>query len=151
MPGGFISGFIVPDQIPGELNAAGLTVFVGEGDDCYDDDFIAFNAPDSYQTHPQDIPDSYKLWDGTSSTAVPGSNTSSHPNNVWNGMSVDLTADGVDIDTFSITWASGMLQPHDTSARINMYTGTDNWNLIYIIISFRSSVTTGNALSYLIR
>jgi hypothetical protein len=151
MPGGYISGFIVPNQIPGEVNAATLTCFVGEGDDWLSGDFIAFNAPSSYQTHPQDILDSYKLWDGTYSTDVPGSNTPTHPDNVWNGKSVGLTADGVDIDTFNITWASGMLQPGDTSARIDLYTETDQWNLIYIIISFRSSVTTGNALSYLIK
>ncbi len=149
--GGFISGFIVPVPVQGEVNAATLTVFVGEGDDHYEGDFIAFNAPDNYQSNPQNIPDSYKLWDGIYSVKVPGSNTPSHADNVWNGMSLGLTADGVDIDTFNVTWASGMLQPGDTSARINMYTQIDNWNLVYIIISFRSSVITGNILSYKVR
>ena len=151
MPGGYISGFIVPNQMPGEEDAAKLTVFVGEGDDCWPTDFVAFNAPASYQSHPQDIPDSYKLWDGTYSTEVPGSNTSGYPNNIWNGDSVGLTADGVDIDTLNIPWDSGMLQTGDTSARIDLYSVIDNWNLVYIIVSFRSSVTTGNALNYLIR
>ncbi|MDO8688011.1 MAG: hypothetical protein Q7K41_05420, partial [Dehalococcoidales bacterium] len=151
MPGGYVSGFIVPDQIPGEQDAARLTVFVGEGDDWWSGDFVAFNAPSSYQSHPQDIPDSNKLWDSTYSDEAPNSNTPSHPDNVWNGKSLGLAADGVDIDTFNITWASGMIQPGDTSARIDLYSEIDNWNLIYIIVSFRSSVTTGNALSYLIR
>lgn len=73
------------------------------------------------------------------------------PDNVWNDKSVGLTADGVDIDTFNVTWASGMLQSRDTSARIGLYSQIDNWDLVYIIVSFRSSVNTGNALSYLIR
>ena len=73
-PGGTISGFLVPDQIPGETNAAKISAFVGEGDDAYAGDFIALNAPASYASHPQDIPDQpYKLWDGTYSIAVPGS------------------------------------------------------------------------------
>ena len=43
-PGGTISGFLVPQPIPGETNAAKLTCFVGEGDWCYSGDFIALNA-----------------------------------------------------------------------------------------------------------
>jgi hypothetical protein len=150
-PGGYISGFIVPNPIDGEQNAAKLTCFVGEGDDWLSGDFVAFNAPESYQTNPGNIPESYKLWDGTSSTEHPGSNTASTPDNVWNGKSVGSSADGVDIDTFNITWASGKLHAGDTAARIDLYNDQDNYNLIYIIISFRSSVKTGNTLSYLIR
>jgi hypothetical protein len=144
--GGTISGFIVPPQIVGETVAATLTAFVGEGDDCWTGDFIALNAPISYKTHPADIPNNYKLWDGITT----GSNTSSAPNNVWNSKSVGLTSDGIDIDTFSIPWSSGLIQAGDTTAQIDLPTGVDVWNLVYMIISFRSANTTGNGLSYLI-
>jgi hypothetical protein len=67
---------------------------------------------------------------------------------------------GVDIDTLGIdptattpqyiTWTSGILQEGNTSATIYLHTETDVWNLIYIVISFRSVTTTGGSLSYLI-
>jgi len=147
--GGTISGFLVPDQIPGETVAATITCFVGEGDDYYEDDFIALNAPDN--DPPTSIPDSYKLWDGTESTDHPGSNTSSSPNNVWNSKSLTITADGVDIDTFYVPWGSGLLEPGASSAQVDMYTATDSWNLIYIILSFRSKTITGGTVTYLVR
>jgi len=124
--GGFLTGFIVPDPILGEVKAAGLTVFIGEGDQCYSGDSIRFNG-------------------GVLSNSV------SPWNNVWNGTSPGLSADGVDIDTFDITWASGLLAAGDTEAQIDLPTFIDNWNLVYIIISFRSEATSGKSLSYLIR
>ena len=121
-----------------------MTAFVGEGDDTstYTGDFVAFNAPSQYWSDAMadNIPNSYKLWDGVT-TAI--GNTSSSPNNVWNSKSVGLSAPGVDVDTFNITWASGMLHEGDTSAHIDMYTEVDGWNLVYVILSFRSSVTGG--------
>ncbi len=62
-----------------------------------------------------------------------------------------LTVDGVDIDTFNITWASDVLDPGDTSASIDLPAKTDNWNLIYIILSVRSETQTGNTLDYLFK
>jgi hypothetical protein len=145
-----LSGFLVPDPIPGEVNAAKITCFVGEGDDYYDGDYIALNP-----SHFPNAPDSYKLWDGTLSTAHPGSNTQSHPNNVWNSKSLGLVQDGIDIDTFYVPWgnppSSGLLRPEDSSALVALQTGTDSWNLIYIIISFRSRTVTGGTITYLIR
>ena len=51
-PGGDISGFMVPERVEingvPEENVAKLTVFVGEGDEWIEDDFIAFQAPDEY-------------------------------------------------------------------------------------------------------
>jgi hypothetical protein len=154
-PGGTITGFIVPQPVAGEVNAAKITCFVGEGDEWYSGDYLAFNAPESYRSHPIDIPDACKLWDGTTSNppgdAANQPNTASHPNNVWNSKSVGLTAAGVDVDTFYVTWASNMLSPGDTSARIDPYTRIDVWNLVYMIVSFRSVTTTKGALSYSIR
>ena len=168
-PGGVISGFIVPPKIPGEVNAASFTAFVGEGDWCYSGDFLAFNAPSQYQSNPWSIPDPtptqpWKLWDGITlgkpSTLAPGlpasgdpnlPNNASQPDNVWNSYSQTGLSDGVDIKTFTIPWASGLLNAGDTSARIDLPTQIDAWNLVYMIFSFRSSVTSGGTISYLIR
>jgi hypothetical protein len=126
LAGGIISGFIVPEQIPGEVNAARLTAFVGEGDECYAGDSILLNG--AYL-----------------------SNSASPWNNVWNSKSPGVSYDGADIDTFDITWASGILHTGDTTATLNMPTQIDIWNLIYVILSFRSETKTGGTLSYLIR
>jgi hypothetical protein len=61
-----------------------------------------------------------------------------------------MSADGVDIDTFYVTWESGLLEPGDTSAQIDINTGTDIWNLVYMIVSFRSEVTSGGTISYIV-
>jgi len=124
-PGGTLSGFLVPDPVDGETNAATITVFVGEGDNYYPGDQFIFNSA--------------ALSDGFSST------------NVWNGRSIELVQDGVDIDTFSIPWNSGLLQPGDTAAHIDLPTQIDIWNLVYIIVSFRSQITSGGTIDYLIR
>jgi hypothetical protein len=144
LPMGTISGFLVPPQIPGELNAAKVTCFVTEGDDALTGDYFAMN----------DEP----LWDGTTSNG----NDSNTPENIWNGKSHILgSADGVDIDTPGInptlsppqyiTWASNILQPGNTSADIDLYTESDYWFMVYMILSFRSETTTGGSLSYLIQ
>ena len=114
LPGGDINNFVIPSQTKDaqgnwETNAAQITCFVGEGDEWITGDFIALNAPGQYwdadltNNPPSAIPDSYKLYDGE---AVTG-NTQNSPNNVWNSHSATCTADGVDVDTFNVTWASG--------------------------------------------
>jgi hypothetical protein len=155
-PGGVISGFLVPQPVAGETDAATLTAFVAEGDWSYAGDFIAVNAPSQYWSNPWSIPDgsSCKLWDGitqdTSHLAGAPSlpNTAAQPDNVWNGYSQTGLNDGVDMKTFHITWASNLIQPGDTSARIDMPTQLDSWDLVYLILSFRSTTTTGNQVSY---
>jgi hypothetical protein len=124
-PGGTITGFIVPERIGNEVEAAKLTCFVGEGDECYTGDTIKFNGTllnDGYGT-----------------------------NNAWNSKSVGMSKDGVDTDTFSITWASGLLHADDTQAQIDLYTQTDNFNLIYIILSVRSETVIGGTEHYVIK
>jgi hypothetical protein len=130
-PGGTISGFLVPDPIGGETLAGRVTVFVGEGDAGYTDDYFRVNGSNM-------------------------SNSSSPSNNVWNSASPGMTVAGVDIDPFDITWASGILSPGDTSVQIDIPTGTppqdtDGFSMVYIILSFRSSITSGGTLSYLVR
>jgi hypothetical protein len=142
LPGGNISGFIVPQPIAGEVNAGKLTAFVGEGDVWYTGDYVAVNGT--------------KLWDGTNTT----NNSKSNPNNVFNSTSMGLgTYDGIDIDTLGIdppngqyiTWSSNILSPGDTSAQVDLVTYQDVWNLVYLIISFRSETSTGGSLTYLIK
>jgi len=171
-PGGTLSGFIVPEPIPGETDAARISCFIGEGDECWAGDFLAFNAPTHYRTDiwppsdpQQGIPDSYKLWDGTESMPKPASsggspslpNSQYQPDNVCNGKFRDSSGEisdeinGVDIDTFTITWSSGMLNPGDTSANIDFCSNVERWNLVYIIFSFRSITSTGGLLNYIVR
>jgi hypothetical protein len=148
--GGDISGFIIPERIGTEENAATISCFVGEGDRKWHDDFIALNAPEAYRSYPQNIPNEYKLWDGITTDY----NNSVSPNNVWNARSrgtTEAVIDGFDIDTFYITWESGMLHADDTQLHIDIYTETDNWNLIYIIMSVRSKATVGSTAHYVIR
>jgi hypothetical protein len=130
--GGTITRFLVPEPLDGEVNAAKMTVFVGEGDQTWNGDYLEFNGT--------------KLWDGTTTSG----NTQADPTNCWNGASLGMTAEGVDVDTFYVTWASGLLQPGHTTAYIDIYTPQDEYNLIYIILAFRDETRTGGALSYLI-
>ena len=133
-PGGVVSGFLVPQQIQGETYAANMTAFVGEGDSYYSGDFLAFNAPAQYWSTPWLIPPPWKLSD----------------NNVWNSATPGML-DGIDIKTFNIRWDSNLLSPGNTSARIDLPTEIDSWNLVYMIFSFRSATTTGGNLYFLIR
>jgi hypothetical protein len=147
-PGGTISGFFVPERVQKpdgtwEVNAATMTCFVGEGDNIYTGDYIAIKRMDNTIFT--------KLWDGITTNG----NSQASPNNVWNSKSLGMSADGVDVDTFYVYWgnpvSSGVLQPGDTAVKIDMYTQTDSWNLVYIILSFRSATTTGGTATYLIR
>ena len=110
-----------------------ITCFIGEGDNVYAGDYLQVKRIDD--TYPK------KLWDGISGSL----------NNVWNSQSLGMSASGVDVDTFSVLWADNVLQSGDTSVKVDMYTQTDSWNLVYIVLSFRSKTETGGALSYLIR
>jgi len=111
-----------------------MTCYVGEGDSWYSGDYIAMNGT--------------KLWDGTTA----GGNSKSNPTNVFNSTSMGAsTYDGIDIDTLGIdptngqyiTWASNILLPGDTSAQVDIITYIDVWNVVYMILSFRSVTTTG--------
>ena len=163
------SGFLVPAQITGEpstADAGKITVFVGEGDmhnldSTYNMEYVSY--------FPQGSSTDTKLWDGVdcSNFLVPPStyynfgNTSGNPNNPWNGFSGDsshpttanamATESGIDVDTFHISWASGLLHEGDTSGKIRLSTNGDGFTLIYKIFSFRSKTTTGGSIGYLIK
>ena len=126
-PGGSIGGFVIPEpseDLEEYPNAATLTCFVAEGDDWMNGDQLVFNEE--------------PLSDGFSS------------NDVWNSKSIGMTKDGMDIDTFYVTWASGLLEPGDNTAQLDMPNPTENWNLIYIILSLRSETVTGGTVHYVI-
>lgn len=127
-PGGDITGFYIPDpseDIVEYPDAATLTCFVAEGDNWLSGDKLVFEGE--------------ALSDGFTSS------------NVWNSKSVGMSEDGMDIDTFHITWESGLLEPGDTTAQLDMPNPNENWNLIYIILSMRSETTTGGTVHYLLR
>jgi hypothetical protein len=167
-----ISGFLVPDPITdpdtGEITeetAATITCFVGDGDDYWSGDFIAIN-PEPEGAQGPEIANKYKLFDGIELYAEwgwpwPGmDNTKYGPNNVWNSRSEGFEGDGVDIDTFYVTWESGLIAPGDSSAKIVIsyastepptgYGGAELIDFIYIIIAFRSEAVTGGTVTYLI-
>jgi hypothetical protein len=161
--------------------AATLTMCVGEGDWCYAGDFLAFNAPQPKNLTDAENINNFNaknlLWDGiTLPDATQGTshlpNTYDTPGNVWNSTPQNQTSqewtpngyqtytlpqyepstqDGMDIKTFVILWESGLLTPGVSSARIDIPTNYDQFNLVYIILSFRSSVTSGGPISYLVR
>jgi len=136
--GGTISGFLVPTQIPDDTNVAKITCFVGEGDEDIPGDYVKITGPSGIST---------KLWDGE----YVQDNTPANPNNVWNSKSPGVELPGIDIDTFYVTWASNILSEGDTWAHIDLVTGSDGFTLVYIIVSFRSEITTGGSLGYMIR
>jgi len=125
-----ISGFLTPDLASGE-EAARYTHFVGEGDE-YD-------------------PWSHNYTDSVSVNGSPLSDADNPSNDVCNSQSrippvTGTLVDGIDIDTFSI--ANGIVHPNDTEAQVSFQTGTEVLNIIYVVLSFRSKITTGGILIY---
>jgi hypothetical protein len=111
-----IEGFSAPADAE-----AVLTCFVGEGDEHYGwphwftgHDWLKFNE--------------YYLYDAVNPQY-----------NVWNGLSSGLgglSIDGVDIDSFNVS--SPIINQGENSATVELGTGVDNWNLIYILLAFTS-------------
>jgi len=125
-----ISGFISPPSTAGSH----LTYFVGEGDNHYSGDFMTVNTFTLPRTgDPYEIP-------------------SVNPqNNIFNSYSNSLDdpyLNGIDIDTFDI---STCVSPGSTTATVVLDNGSEIYDLIYIILSFRSEATTSGAFSYIIR
>ena len=87
------------------------------------------------------------MWDGVTDDP---NDTSSSPKDAFNSESVGLNAPGIDLDTYSIPWSAGEVNAADSSAGIDIYTDGDGLVSVYVIASFRSTVTSGGAISYLI-
>ena len=110
-----IEGFLAPSD-----SDARLTIFVGEGDDVWNGDKLRFNGH-----YLPDPPDGINPW-----------------NDVMNGRSSGLDGefiDGVDIDTFD---TSLYVDAGDTSAEVKLITDIDHWNLVYVMLSFRTVPST---------
>jgi hypothetical protein len=93
-----------------------VTYFVGEGDTTYDGDYIQFKG-----------------------VSQPSYTTLAGPNNPADDVmnTVSTTGErGIDIDTYDILSEVGS----DTEADVRLVTEGDRWYLIYMILSFKTSV-----------
>ena len=137
--GGDITGFVFPEPIKDKYGvvidnvSARLTCFVCEGDS-YTGDYLKITGQQSLNHR--------NLYDDPTNPEY----------NVWNSQSRDMSVQGVDVDTFVVYWTStnNIFTPGDTRVTLDMYTGQDVWNLIYIIMSIRSETVTGGTENYVI-
>jgi len=116
-----VSGFVTPEDPEGSR----MTCFVGEGDYRYTGDYLEIN-------------------DTRLSDAV------NPVNNVWNSYSNaldDTEMEGIDLDTFDV---SAYIDPGDTSAEVEVGSDSEIFNVVYVILSFRSNTTIGSSAVYLI-
>ena len=122
-----IAGFLAPDDTAGSH----LTYFVGEGDDHYGKP----EKPDCIKVNGISLSDTINPWYNVFNSA---SNTIDDP----------VLKSGIDIDTFDM---SRYIDPGDTSAEVILNNGEEIYNLVYIILSFRSETTSSGIMGYLIR
>lgn len=130
-----ISGFLAPDNTTGSH----LTCFVGEGDDQYGCNSGCGSGCTIGEA------DYLKVNGNFLNDGIRG------PCNVWNSYSNVLggtAVNGIDIDDFDM---SGCINPDDTSAVVTLGSDFDIYNVVYIVLSFRSLITTGGTISYLVR
>ncbi len=133
-----IEGFLAPQSVLTEDDAAKITCFVGEGDE-------RIYADHQWQLDGDDI---YLNGDRLNNDA---NGDPSPINDVWNARSSEMDADGVDIDTFYIEGGSGTIQPGDTEATVEFETEEDVWNMVYMILSLRSDLSGTGLLSYIVK
>jgi hypothetical protein len=117
-----IGGFLAPPVIS-ENDKSHLTYFVGEGDGHYSGDSIKVNT--------------YYL-----------SDANNPQNNVFNSYSNALlvpNTPGEDVDTFVLP--QGSILPYDTQATITLITDREIYTLVYLVLSFRSELTTGGIIT----
>jgi hypothetical protein len=136
-----IKNFLAPQDVIDDPQAARITCFVGEGDEIYGAGHYEQYCWSHYGVHD---------WDCLKLNGYYLSDVGINPwNNVWNSQSnvmPTLSIDGIDIDVFSAGYP--IIEPGDNVAQVELPTGIDSWNLVYIILSFRSETTTGGFLSY---
>jgi hypothetical protein len=135
--GGDITGFVIPEPIKDkygniiETVAASLTCFVGEGDVGYTGDSVQITGQQS------------GLHEYLSNSASPW-------NNVWNSASPGCSYAGIDVDTFQVLWSDNILTPADTRIHLDLNSGQDCWNLVYLILSVRSETVTSGTEHFVI-
>jgi hypothetical protein len=134
-----LEGFLAPSGILDEEDAVRLTYFVGEGDYWYNNgDNIYLN---SAQLNPSYI---------NPSTCAPVNNAMNSVSNSG-GTAGYPPDDGIDLDTYTIDGSTGIIRPADSSATVRLRTGTDVWNMVYMILSFRSDVIGTGLVSYIVK
>ena len=145
-----LSGFLAPAGIASEDDAVRVTCFVSEGDQAYSPDTIWMNTQNRTSSWT-------RLNNGATGSATDSSN-------VWNGKSstagtAGYPADCVDIDTFSVT--KGYVRGADSTASIwagdnptvttGSGSGMDAWNMVYIVLSFRSDRVGSGLVTYIVK
>jgi hypothetical protein len=120
-----IGGFLAPPVISGN-DKSHITYFVGEGD------------YQSIYTHSKVKVNSNWLSD------PPGNPEEDVLNSYSSGLPITNT-DGVDIDTFVLP--QGCILPYATSATITLHTTEETYTLVYLVLSFRSELTTGGIIT----
>jgi hypothetical protein len=118
-----ISGFLAPPVLS-EEDTSHLTYFVGEGDPHFQDSYIDVNG--IYLSDPPDNPQNNVV--NSYSNAIPNQDS-----------------DGIDIDTFELPM--GCILPYDASAEVTLTTTHEIYFLVYLVISFRSDLTTGGIIT----
>jgi hypothetical protein len=129
-----VSGFLVPEDNSGSH----LSYFVGDGDQEYSGERLRVNT--------KRLPVAGDPYEASTGNLNP-------QNNIFNSKSNSLTNtanNGVDIDTFDV---SSCMTTGDTSAAVQIddeHNNLELLNMVYMILSFRSEVTSGGAIDYLI-
>jgi len=118
-----IGGFLAPPVIS-ENDLSHITYFVGEGDKLLGGSKVKVNS--DWLSDPPVNPESDVL------------------NSQSSGLPVTIT-DGVDVDTFVLP--SGCILPYATSATIILETKDETYTLVYLVLSFRSELTTGGIIT----
>lgn len=135
-----IEGFLAPANVLTETEAARITCFVGEGDQ----NLLGENIYLKRKISPPIAGHGTKLNTGADGTALDNGN-------VWNSISNEMSADGIDIDTFSVRGSDGVIQPSDSGATVTLETGQDVWNLVYLVLSMRSDLSGTGLLTYIVK
>ena len=130
-----LDGFLAPAGIASEDDAVKVTCFVGEGDSWYTGDNFYLNGT--------------QLNTGATGTALASNNAFNSVSNSG-GITGYPADDGIDLDTYIIDGSTGIIDPADSSATVRLTTGTDVWNLCYMILSFRSDKVGSGLVTYIV-
>ncbi len=118
-----ISGFLAPPVISSS-DTSHVTYFVGEGDYLLVNSKVEVN--NNWLSDPPTNPENDVL------------------NSMSSGLPVTRT-DGEDVDTFVLP--QDCILPYATSATLTLHTTQETYTLVYLVLSFRSELTTGGIIT----